>query len=305
MTNIDGQGWRVEFDAEVEFRNGGSLSVEGFRLDSPSPELDDAATGELLVRHLGLLMVGTVRVANRRMIAEAHKGSRGVATAPVTGPRLIELSHRVEHGMATLPGVPGPEIGDYLTREASRGLYGPGTEFHIGTISMVTNTGTYVDSPAHRHEGQPDLAQLPLSSVADLEGLVIRVAGDGVRAVDKAALLPFDVVGRAVLIHTGWDAHWRTPAYFEGHPYVTADAAAWLVEQGAALVGIDSLNIDSTDDPLRPVHTALLGAGIPVVEHLRGLEQLPPSGFRFHAAPVPVVGLGTFPVRAYAVVEQG
>ncbi|WP_436498001.1 cyclase family protein [Actinokineospora sp. HUAS TT18] len=301
--NTDGQGWRVEFDAEVEFRNGGSLRVEGFRLDSPRPELDDETTAELLVRHLGLLMVGSVRVSNRRMIAEAHKGSRGVPTGAAGGPRLVELSHRVEHGMATLPGVPGPEIGDYLTREASREVYGPGTEFHIGTISMVANTGTYVDSPAHRYDGRADLAGLPLSSVADLDGIVVRVAGDGLRAVDKAALLPFDVAGRAVLIHTGWDAHWRTPAYFEGHPYLTADAAAWLAEQGAALVGIDSLNIDSTDDPLRPAHTALLGAGIPVAEHLRGLEQLPPSGFRFHAAPVPVVGLGTFPVRAYAVLD--
>lgn len=294
--------WRVEFDAEVTFRNGGSLSVEGFRLDSPTPELDDAATGELLVRHLALLMVGEVRVANRRMIAEPHKGSRGVEAGAARTSRLVELSHPVEHGMATLPGVPGPELGDYLTREQSRSVYGPDTEFHIGTISMVANTGTYVDSPAHRFDGEPDLARLPLERVADLDGLVVRVAGDGQRAVDKAALLPFDVAGRAVLIHTGWDRHWRTPAYFEGHPYLTADAADWLVEQGAALVGIDSLNIDSTDDPLRPAHTRLLRAGIPIAEHLRGLEQLPPSGFRFHAAPVPVIGLGTFPVRAYAVI---
>ncbi|SDI07067.1 Kynurenine formamidase [Actinokineospora alba] len=294
--------WRVEFDAEVAFRNGGSLSVEGFRLDSPTPDLDDAATGELLVRHLGLLMVGEVRVSNRRMIAEAHKGSRGVETARTATSRLVELSHPVEHGMETLPGVPGPVLGDYLTREQSRSVYGPETEFHIGTISMVANTGTYVDSPAHRFDGEPDLARLPLERVADLDGIVVRVAGDGQRAVDKAALLPFDVAGRAVLIHTGWDRNWRTPAYFDGHPYLTADAADWLVEQGAALVGIDSLNIDSTDDPLRPAHTRLLRAGIPIAEHLRGLEQLPPSGFRFHAAPVPVIGLGTFPVRAYAVI---
>lgn len=301
---MDGvEQWRVEFDAEVEFRNGGSLSVRGFRLDSPAAELDDAATGELLVRHLGLLMVGDVRVSGRRMIAEAHKGSRGVETERAAGARLVELSHPVEHGMATLPGVPGPELGDFLTREQSRSVYGPGTEFHIGTISMVTNTGTYLDSPAHRFDGAVDLAGLPLARFADLDGVVVRVAGDGRRAVDRAALLPFDVTGRAVLIHTGWDRHWRTPSYFDGHPYLTADAAEWLVDQGAALVGIDSLNIDSTDDPLRPAHTRLLGAGIPVVEHLCGLAQVPPSGFRFHAAPVPVVGLGTFPVRAYAIVS--
>ncbi|GAA3059050.1 Kynurenine formamidase [Actinokineospora globicatena] len=293
--------WRVEFDAEVTFRNGGSLSVRGFRLDSPTPELTDAEVGESLVRHLGLLMVGGVEIANRRMLAEPHKGSRGVETARPTA-RLVDLSHPIHAGMVTYPGVPGPEITDHLTREASRSVYGPGTEFHIGRITLVANTGTYVDSPFHRYPDGTDLAGLPLERLADLDGVVVRVAGDGLRAVDRAALLPFDVAGKAVLVHTGFDEHWGTDAYFRDHPHLTAEAADWLVEQGAALVGIDSLNIDSTDGPHRPVHTGLLAAGIPVVEHLRGLEQLPASGFRFHAVPPPVVDFGTFPVRAYAVL---
>ncbi|PPK62782.1 cyclase family protein [Actinokineospora auranticolor] len=295
------QQWRVEFDADVTFRNGGSLSVRGFRLDSPSPELDDNTVADALVRHLGLLMVGTVTVTNRRMLAEAHKGSRGIET---TAPdrRLVDLSHPIRHGMTTYPGVPGPEISDHLTREASRVIYAPGTEFHIGKITIVANTGTYVDSPFHRYPDGTDLAGLPLDRLADLDAVVVRVAGDGRRSIDRNAFLPFDVAGRAVLIHTGWDANWGTEAYFAGHPHLTADAAEWLVEQGAALVGIDSLNIDGTHTPDRPVHTALLAADIPVVEHLRGLDQLPPSGFRFHAVPAPVIDFGTFPVRAYAIL---
>ncbi|WP_026425566.1 cyclase family protein [Actinokineospora inagensis] len=299
------QQWRVEFDAEVTFRNGGSLTVRGFRLDSPGAEPTDDEVAESLVRHLGLLMVGTVEIANRRMIAEPHKGSRGIKVTEVDHPsaaRLVDLSHPIREGMTTYPGIPGPEFADHLTREASRSVYAPGTEFHIGKITMAGNTGTYVDSPFHRYAGGTDLAGLPLDRLADLDALVVRVAGDGHRAIDKATLLPFTVTGRAVLVHTGWATHWSTDAYFSGHPHLTADAAEWLIAQGAALVGIDSLNIDGTDGPDRPVHTALLAAGIPVVEHLRGLEQLPASGFRFHAVPAPVVNFGTFPVRAYAVL---
>jgi kynurenine formamidase len=218
--------------------------------------------------------------------------------------RLVELSHVVRHGMITYPGLPAPEIADHMTRAASRSHYAPGTEFHIGRISMVANTGTYVDSPFHRFADGADLAALPLSRLADLDGVVVRVVGSGTRAVDRAAVVPHRVEGRAVLFHTGWDHHWGTERYARGHPYLTGDAAVWLVEAGAALVGIDSLNIDDTDDGSRPAHTALLAAGIPVVEHLRGLDQLPPDGFRFHAAPVAVEGMGTFPIRAYAVVGR-
>ncbi|MGW0843175.1 cyclase family protein [Streptomyces sp. NPDC002787] len=218
--------------------------------------------------------------------------------------RIVDLSHPIRHGMITYPGLPGPEIGEHLTREASREIYAPGTEFAMGRISMVSNTGTYVDSPYHRFGGGHDLAALPLERLIDLDGIVVRVQGAGRRAVDREALLPYDVTGRAVLIHTGWARHWGTDRYGHGHPYLTADAVAWLVEQRAVLVGMDTLNIDDTDDGTRPAHTGLLAAGIPVVEHLRGLEQPPTQGFRFHAAPPAVEGMGTFPVRAYALLDD-
>ena len=218
--------------------------------------------------------------------------------------RLIELSHHIRHGMITYPGLPGPELSDYLPRQASPARYGPGTEFHIGHISMVANTGTYVDSPFHRFAGATDVAGLPLPSVADLDGVVVR-AGAGRRAIDRDALAAYDVAGRAVLVHTGWDRYWGSDRYGTEHPFLTAAAAGWLVEQQAALAGIDSLNIDDTSGPSRPVHTALLAAGIPIVEHLCGLDQLPTDGFRFHAAPPPVAGIGSFPVRAYAVIADG
>jgi arylformamidase len=217
--------------------------------------------------------------------------------------RLVELSHQIRHGMVTYPGLPGPELSDYLPREASPARYGPGTEFHIGHISMVANTGTYLDSPFHRFAGATDVADLPLHSVADLDGVVVRV-GAGQRAIDRDALAAYDVAGRAVLVHTGWDRYWGSERYGARHPFLTAAAAGCLVEQQAGLVGIDSVNIDDTSGLARPVHTALLAAGIPIVEHLCGLDQLPPSGFRFHAAPPPVVGIGSFPVRAYAVMAD-
>ena len=217
---------------------------------------------------------------------------------------LVDLSHVVEDGMITYRGLPAPMICDFLSRERSRAVYAPGTEFHIGRIDMVANTGTYVDSPFHRFADGADLAELPLERLVDLEGVVARVPAGGARAITRdvlvAALPRPDVSGRAVLVHTGWDAHWRTDAYFEGHPFLTAEAAEWLVSARVALVGIDSFNIDDTDDGRRPVHTILLGAGIPIVEHLRGLDQLPRAGFRFSAAPVMVRGMGTFPVRAWA-----
>lgn len=237
---------------------------------------------------------------------EMHGTTVGPRKAPQGrgGRWVVDLSHTIRHGLITYPGLPGPEIGEHLTRDASRGIYAPGTEFAIGRISMVSNTGTYLDSPFHRFSGGHDLAGLPIGRLTDLDGIVVRVQDADGRAVDRAALLPYDVTGRAVLIHTGWDRHFGTERYGHGHPYLTADAVAWLVEQGAALVGIDSLNIDDTDDGTRPAHTGLLAAGIPVVEHLRGLEQLPPQGFRFHAAPPAVEGMGTFPVRAYALLDD-
>jgi len=215
--------------------------------------------------------------------------------------RFVELSHMIEHGTLTYPGLPAPEISDFLGREESRRRYAPGTEFQIGRITMVGNTGTYLDSPFHRYAGGADLAELPLSSLADLPGIVLRAAGSA-RAIGADAFETLDVAGRAVLVHTGFDRHWGTPAYFERNPHLTAGAAAWLAESGAALVGIDSVNVDSIDGGERPAHSALLARGIPVVEHLTGLAALPDSGFRFFAVPPKVRGFGTFPVRAFAIL---
>jgi kynurenine formamidase len=232
---------------------------------------------------------------------------------------LIDLSHDVEHGMITYKGLPAPIVCDFLSREASRTLYAPGTEFHIGKIEMVANTGTYLDSPFHRFADGKDLSELPLESLANLDAVVVRCshgeasrrggAGSGSelvhgdrRRIDADSIRGLDVRGKAVLVHTGWCSRWRTDAYFEGHPFLTADAAVLLVERGAALVGIDSYNIDDTDDGSRPVHTMLLGAEIPIVEHMRGLELVPDSGFRFSAVPVKVKRFGTFPVRAFAAI---
>ncbi|GIH25595.1 cyclase [Acrocarpospora phusangensis] len=216
---------------------------------------------------------------------------------------LVELSHPITPGMITYPGIPGPELGVHLSREESRGMYAPGTEFFIGTITLAANTGTYLDTPFHRYAEGPDLTGVPLDRMADLDGLV--VAAEGLDAVDVDHLKGLDVAGRAVLIHTGWDVHFGTDAYFSGHPYLTGEAAAWLAEEGAALVGIDSLNIDSTPPRgSRPAHSALLAAGIPIVEHLTNLGALPAAGFRFHAAPPMIAGMGTFPVRAYAIVTS-
>ena len=220
-----------------------------------------------------------------------------------TQSQLIDLSHTVEHGMITYRGLPAPLICDYLSRAESQRHYAPGTEFQIGKIELVANTGTYLDSPFHRFADGKDLSELPLEILADLDLVVIRAAGW--LQVDASAFAALDVRGKAVLVHTGWARHWRTDQYFEGHPFLTADAAKQLVEAGAALVGIDSYNIDSTADLTRPVHTALLGAGIPIVEHLCNLEALPDAGGKFFAVPVKVKGFGTFPVRAFARVEAG
>ena len=217
--------------------------------------------------------------------------------------QLIDLSHTIESGMITYKGLPAPIICDWLSREASRERYAPGTEFQIGKIEMVANTGTYLDSPFHRYETGKDLSQLPLESLADLDCLVVTVDPSTPPAIDRVPLDAGRVAGCAVLFYTGWDRHWRTDAYHERHPHLTERAAEWLVKAGAKLVGIDSFNIDSVATGERPVHSMLLGNDIPIVEHMRGLAALPASGSRFFAVPVKVKGFGTFPVRAFALVQ--
>ncbi len=216
--------------------------------------------------------------------------------------KLIDLSHIIENGMITYTGLPGPAIGDHLSREASRDHYAPGTTFQIGKIEMVANTGTYIDAPFHRFEEGRDLSQLKLSSLADLDGLTIH-ADITNRAIEPPIFQELDVKDKAVLIHTGWDIHWGTDQYFSEHPYLTRESSEYLKSAGAALVGIDSLNIDDNADGTRPAHTILLGADIPIVEHMCNLGTLPKSGFRFFAVPAPVKGMGSFPVRAFALID--
>src|SRR5467141_378029 len=198
-----------------------------------------------------------------------------------TTPQLIDLSHTIEHGLITYKGLPAPIICDFLSREQSKKHYAPGTEFQIGKIEMVANTGTYLDSPFHRYEDGRDLSQFELTSLANLEGVVVRAKGkeqsaksETQRGIDALAFEALDVRGKAVLVHTGWSKHWRTDQYFEGHPFLTKDAAQFLADEGAGLVGIDSYNIDDTADLSRPAHSILLGAGIPIVEHMCNLQEL-------------------------------
>ena len=297
--------YRASFDATITFSNGGDLAVHGFRVDVPAADIDDAGIAALFVASLGLLMTDAVELRNVQVFAEPHKGTRGgpaehVADAPAPGGRLVELSHVIRPGMVTCPGIPGPEITPFLTREASRGSYAPGTEFAIDRITMVGNTGTYLDSPYHRFAGGADLSAVPLERTADLPAVVVRLSGSRRRDIDAQAVAAVDVRGKAVLLHTGDDARFGTPEYGSDAHFLTRDGAAWLAAHGPALVGIDALNIDDTADGERPAHTLLLAAGIPVIEHLTGLDQLPPTGASFTAVPLRVQGLGTVPVRAFA-----
>ncbi len=216
--------------------------------------------------------------------------------------QFIDLSHVIEDGMITYTGLPGPVISDHMSREASETHYADGTTFQIGTIEMVANTGTYIDAPFHRYADGIDLSGLKMASIANLDGIVFR-AGQGQRSIDQDVFDNADIKGKAVLVHTGWDRHWRTEAYFENHPFLTLDAAERLASSGAALVGIDSLNIDDTADGSRPAHSVLLKAGVPIVEHMCHLDILPEKGFKFYAVPAPVKGMGSFPVRAFAIVD--
>jgi len=218
---------------------------------------------------------------------------------------LIDVCHTIHDGMITYRGLPAPVISDYLSREESRQRYEGGAEFHIGKLEMVANTGTYIDSPFHRYANGKDLSELELNSVANLEGLVIRCLDKKERLIGPSTLAGLELRGKAVLFHTGWDKNWRTDNYWNGsHPCLNSAAAKHLADSGAALVGIDSYNIDDTVDGHRPVHSILLGEGIPIVEHLCGLNELPDSGFRFFAVPVKIKSFGTFPVRAFGIVSS-
>jgi kynurenine formamidase len=215
---------------------------------------------------------------------------------------IVDLSHVIEHGMVTYKGLPAPHICDFWERESTAANYDDGSTFQIGRIDMVANTGTYLDAPFHRYADGADLADLKLASLADLPGVVVRRPWENGIEIDADALEGREVTGKAVLVHTGWDCHWRTDTYFGEHPHLTAAAANLLAEAGAVLVGIDSVNIDNMHVRARPVHTRLLGAGIPICEHMTGLGRLPAEGFRFSAVPPKIRGMGTFAVRAYAVI---
>jgi len=298
---------RARFDATVTFANGGGLTAEGFRLDLPTGRETAEEIGRLFVRHLGLAMVGSVELANLEIVEEAHKGSRGIETASTADrPRVVDLSHVIHEGLITYPGLPAPVITPHLTREASVGKYAEGTTFAMDVITMIGNTGTYLDSPFHRYGDGADLAGLDLATLVDLPAEVFHLEDLTTRGIPVGVFLDRDLRGSAVLLHTGWDRHFGTPAYLTGSPYLEAEAVEYLVGQGAALVGIDALNIDDTESGgERPAHTGLLAAGIHVVEHLTRLGDVPARGARFTAAPPAVRGFGTFPVRAFATLQGG
>jgi arylformamidase len=301
--------YRASFDATIKFSNGGDLTAHGFRVDVPARNTDEDAIAALFVASLGLLMTDSVTLSNVEIFAEPHKGTRGGPSdhgrpQPVAEGRLVELSHIIRAGMVTYPGLPGPEITPYLTRDASRAQYAPGTEFAIDRLTLLGNTGTYLDAPYHRYPGGADLSHIPLERTAGLPAVVVRVTDVRQPGIDVGALAALDVAGKAVLLHTGDDARFGSPAYAEDRHFLTRAGAAWLVDHDAALVGIDALNIDDTADGERPAHSLLLAVGIPVVEHLAGLEQLPATGARFTAVPLRVEKFGTIPVRAFARIPE-
>jgi arylformamidase len=299
--------YRASFDATVRFGNGGGLAVHGFRVDVPGPGVSAGEIAALFVASLGLLMTESVELTNVAVFAEPHKGTRGGPADRAASPRreteaLVELSHVIEAGMITYPGLPAPEITPYLTREDSRRQYAADTEFAIDRLTMIGNTGTYLDSPYHRYPGGADLAAIPLARTTDLPVVVIRVGDARERGIGVGPLAAAEVRAKAVLLHTGDDARFGTPEYAVDAHFLTGAGAHWLAAQQAALVGIDAINIDDTTDRARPAHSVLLRAGIPIVEHLTGLEQVPPTGAVFSAVPLRIRGFGTIPVRAFARV---
>ncbi len=293
---------RVKFDFEVDFSNGGGIQGQGFRLDIEGEDIEDEALIAYIIKDLRLLMVGKVRILNKQIIEEAHKRNDLTHQSQVTG-QFIDLSHKIADGMITYKGLPAPLICDHLSHAESAKNYEEGTEFQFGRIDMVGNTGTYLDTPYHRYRDGHDLSELVLDRVSNVPGIVVRVGGIRGRAIDWTNFFASDVKGKAVLVETGWDQHWGSDQYFEGHPFLTEKAALYLRDQGAVLVGIDSLNIDDTTTGARPVHTVLLADEIPIVEHLCNLSALPVEDFTFTAVPPKIEKIGTFPVRAHATLS--
>ena len=289
---------RVQFDFEIDFSNGGGIQGRDFRLDIPGDDISDRELADYLVADMRLLMVGAVRIHNKRIIAETHK--RKPVDTSSSSSRYVDLSHMIENGTVTHRGLPAPIICDYLSRESSRSRYAPGTEFHIAKIEMVANTGTYIDCPFHRFADGRDFSQIGIEQLADIDAIVVRAEQRDSPAVGVEFFRGLEIRNRAVLVHTGWDRHWNTQAYLGEHPFLTEDAAIFLRDCGAKLVGIDSMNIDDTRGNARPVHTTLLGAGILIAEHLCNLSTVPDDGFAFSAIPPKFKGVGTFPVRAMA-----
>jgi len=294
---------RVQFDFAIDFTNGGGIQGQDFRLDIAGEDISDRELADYLVADMRLLMVGAVRILNKRILTEPHKRK------PIDGAdadaEFVDLSHTIEHGLVTYKGLPAPIICDYLSREASREIYAPGTEFQIGRIDMVTNTGTYLDCPFHRYADGKDLSQVAIEATTDIDAIVVRAPHTPAQAIGADAFRDKEIRGRAVLVHTGWDVHWNTPRYYEGGPFLTAEAALYLRDCGVRLVGIDAHNIDDTRGRERPVHTILLGAEILIVEHMCNLGALPDEGFAFSATPPKFKGAGTFPVRAMAKLRRG
>ena len=284
---------RVKFDFEIDFTNGGGIQGQDFRLDIDGDDISDKELADYIVKDMRLLMVGEVWILNKEIINEKHK--RDLSDSP----DYIDLSHTIYDGLITYKGLPAPIICDYLSREASRERYEPGTEFQIGKIELIANTGTYVDCPFHRYEDGKDLSQVDLENFADLEGIVVRADHRAGLAVNAEFFKGKELRNRAVLVHTGWDEHWATDKYFENHPFLTEDAAVYLRDSGVRLVGIDSMNIDDTRGNSRPVHSTLLKSEILIAEHLCNLGKVPDEGFTFSAIPPKFKGVGTFPVRAF------
>ncbi len=291
--------YRVQFDFEIHFSNGGSISGSDFRLDIPQKDITEAQIADYIVSDMRLLMVSKTHISNIKVIEEAHKLNVGL-----TSDVYLDLSHTIEDGLVTYKGLPAPIICDYLSRETSKQFYAEGTSFQIGKIEMVSNTGTYIDCPFHRFEDGKDLSQVGLERFVDLEAIVVHVPFTETLAISHEHFKGHDVRNKAVLVHTGWDSHWNTSFYYENHPYLTAEAATYLLDNNVNLVGIDSHNIDNTQGKGRPVHTILLGAEILIVEHLCNLYLLPDSNFTFSAIPPKFKGVGTFPVRAMAKVGR-